>query len=61
VPTRGKEPRHFSLDPSGRWLIAANQNTDTLAVFRVDQQTGGLEPVGDLVHAGAPVCVLFVR
>jgi len=30
-------------------------------VFRVDQQTGALEPVGDPVPAATPVCVLFVK
>src|SRR4030095_9169071 len=35
--TRGKEPRHFALDPTGRWLVAGNQNSNTLAVLRVDQ------------------------
>src|SRR5690606_10571103 len=26
--TQGKTPRNFALDPSGRWLLAANQNSD---------------------------------
>ena len=59
--TRGKEPRHFALDPTGRWLVAANQNSNTLAVFRVDQTAGTLSPVGDLVSVGSPVCVLFAK
>ena len=25
-PTRGKTPRNFTIDPSGQWLIAANQD-----------------------------------
>ncbi|MGA2052858.1 MAG: lactonase family protein, partial [Opitutales bacterium] len=25
TPTQGKTPRNFSLDPTGRWLIASNQ------------------------------------
>lgn len=58
-PTRGRTPRNFEIDPSGRWLIAANQRSDSLAVFRIDGQTGALSPVGDLVGAPSPVCVLF--
>jgi 6-phosphogluconolactonase len=42
-PTRGQTPRNFSLDSSGRWLIAGNQR-DTLAVFSIDQKTGALTP-----------------
>src|SRR4029077_5488034 len=28
VPTGGKEPRHFAIDPSGNFLLAENQNTN---------------------------------
>jgi 6-phosphogluconolactonase len=58
--TRGKEPRNFAIDPSGKWLIAANQKTNTLAVFSIDQETGTLTPVGPLAQVGTPVCVLFL-
>jgi 6-phosphogluconolactonase len=58
--TRGKTPRNFTLDPSGRWLIAGNQDTGTLAVFAVDQTTGALSPSGPLAQVGAPVCILFM-
>jgi 6-phosphogluconolactonase len=59
-PTRGETPRNFSIDPTGRWLIAANQRSGTLAVFSIDQNTGALAPVGGLTSVGAPVCVLFM-
>jgi 6-phosphogluconolactonase len=58
--TRGQTPRHFALDPTGRWLIAANQQSGTLAVFSVDQSTGRLSPVGPLTSVGSPVNVLFM-
>jgi len=58
--TQGKTPRNFTLDPSGRWLIAANQDSGTLAVFGVDQTTGALSPAGPLAQVGGPVCVLFM-
>ena len=58
-PTRGKSPRNFTIDPSGRWLIAGNQLSGTLSVFSIDQQTGALSPTGPLAEVGAPVCVLF--
>jgi 6-phosphogluconolactonase len=59
-PTRGQTPRHFALDPTGRWLIAANQQSGTLAVFSVDQNTGRLSPVGPLTSVGSPVNILFM-
>jgi 6-phosphogluconolactonase len=57
--TEGKVPRNFALDPAGNWLIAANQNTDNLVVFRVDPRTGKLSPTGQNLPSGAPVCVKF--
>ena len=30
--TQGKSPRNFALDPSGRWLLAANQDTNNIVV-----------------------------
>ena len=59
-PTRGKTPRNFTIDPSGRWLIAANQNSDTLAVFSINDNDGTLTAVGPLADVGAPVSVVFV-
>jgi 6-phosphogluconolactonase len=58
--TRGQTPRNFALDPSGRWLIAANQRSHTLAVFSIDQTTGALAPVGPLSNVGSPVSILFM-
>ena len=60
APAEVKIPRNFNLDPTGRWLITAGQNSDNLAVFRVDQQTGRLEFTGTKIEVGAPVCVRFL-
>jgi 6-phosphogluconolactonase len=59
--SRGRTPRDFAIDETGRWLLAANQETGTLAVFRLDPSTGTLTPEGSLVNAGTPVCVLFAN
>ena len=60
TPTGGKAPRSFAIDPSGRWLIAANQQTDSLVSFAIDQSTGALTPTGATSALPRPVCVLFV-
>ena len=31
-----RTPRPFAIDPSGRWLIAANQDSGTVVVFRLE-------------------------
>ena len=58
--TRGKTPRNFTIDPTGRWLLAGNQESSTIAVFAIDQTTGALTPVGDPVPAPTPVSILFM-
>jgi 6-phosphogluconolactonase len=40
--TRGKVPRNFGIDPTGTFLFAANQESGTIAVFRVDPSRGTL-------------------
>jgi 6-phosphogluconolactonase len=61
TPTQGKTPRHFAIDPTGQFLIAANQKSDTLVVFRIDKETGKLTPTGSTITVAAPVCVRFVK
>ncbi|CAG4888655.1 lactonase family protein [Paraburkholderia saeva] len=38
--TLGASPREFVIDPTGKWLIVGNQNSDTVYVFRRDADTG---------------------
>ena len=59
-PTQGKTPRHFAFDPAGNWLLAENQESDNVVVFRVDTKTGRLSAAGQTVSVGAPVCAVFV-
>jgi 6-phosphogluconolactonase len=58
--TEGKTPRGFGVDPTGHYLIAGNQDSDTAVVFRIDQQNGTLQPTGQKVQVGMPVCVKFL-
>lgn len=59
APCGGENPRGFQLSPSGRWLIAANQDSDNLVVFRRDEETGMLAERGRY-DAGAVVCLTFL-
>jgi 6-phosphogluconolactonase len=61
TPVLGKTPRHFTLDPSGKFLLAANQDSNDITIFRIHPRTGQLTPVGmPIKDAPAPVCVLFL-
>jgi 6-phosphogluconolactonase len=59
-PTMGKTPRNFAIDPTGKFLLAANQESNNIVTFRVDVTTGALTPTGDIAEAPAPVCITFV-
>jgi 6-phosphogluconolactonase len=60
VSTEGKIPRNFTLDPTGSYLLAANQDSNSIVIFRIDQKTGKLTPTGKKVDVNSPVCVRFV-
>lgn len=59
-PTRGDWPRNFGIDPTGQWMIAANERSSTITVFRIDQKTGKLTAVGEPIAVASPVCVKFL-
>ena len=60
-PTHGTTPRNFALDPAGEYLIAANQDSDTLVVFRIDQETGHLAGPSQIVHVPSPACIKIIQ
>lgn len=58
--TLGKTPRNFNFDPSGNFLLVANQNSDSIVIFRVNRQTGFLEDTGQRIETGNPVCIRWI-
>jgi 6-phosphogluconolactonase len=58
--TKGKTPRNFAIDPTGTFLLAANQDSGNIVVFRIDASTGLLTPTGQEEQVPAPVCIAFV-
>jgi 6-phosphogluconolactonase len=54
----GKVPRHLALDPSGRWLLVANQISDNIAVLARDPKTGQLT-AGQSFPLSKPQCLVF--
>jgi len=55
-----KTPRNFAIEPTGQYLIAANQSGNDVISFRINQSTGELTPTGSRVEVGAPICVRFM-
>jgi 6-phosphogluconolactonase len=60
VSTKGKTPRNFAIDPTGRYLLVANQESNGIVVFRIDPKTGRLTDTGQSLETPSPVCLVFV-
>jgi 6-phosphogluconolactonase len=57
----GKTPRNFTLDPTQRWMLVANQDSNLISVFARDPRTGELaDEAKSSVEAEAPMRILFV-
>lgn len=55
----GKTPRHLTLDPTERFLLIANQDSDNIAVFARDAKTGKLAESGKSYPRVKPQCLVF--
>jgi len=55
----GKTPRNFVLDPTERWMLVANQDSNLISVFARNPETGVLAAEGKSYAAAAPMCILF--
>ena len=54
-------PRHFQFDPSGQWLLAANQDTDRVGVFQFNMQSGTLNWTGNYHNIQSPNFIMAVE
>jgi len=58
--TLGKTPRNFNFDPSGKFLLVANQNSDEIVIFKRDIKTGLLTDTQNRIRTGKPVCLKWI-
>lgn len=56
-PTLGKTPRNFIIDPTGNYLLVANQDSNNIVIFKRNKTTGLLEETGDQIQLPKPVCL----
>jgi 6-phosphogluconolactonase len=52
-------PRNFGIDPSGKFLLVANQKANTVTVYRRDPIKGILTKLDSQVNIERPVCLSF--
>jgi 6-phosphogluconolactonase len=62
VSSLGNTPRYFTFDPTGQYLIVANQDSNNLVTFRVHPHTGELRPAAPIVTGiPKPSCITFTH
>lgn len=59
--TMGTVPRNFMIDPTGNYLLVANQTSSNIVIFKRDKQTGQLQPTGKEVSVPNPVSLVMLR
>lgn len=52
--TRGETPRHFQFDASGQYLLVANQDSDSVAVFTFNLSSGEIKYTGNEYRVPSP-------
>lgn len=52
--TFGREPRNFTIDPTGNWLLVGDQESNGIVVYRIDKTTGDLKPLRRRIHVPLP-------
>lgn len=52
-------PRNFAHDPSGKFLLVANKNSNNLTVYKRNVETGELTWLNESPPLNSPVCIQF--
>ena len=60
TPTQGRFPRNFALTPAGSYLVVANQFTEDMYVFRLDEDGATLSLTGHSAQVPNPTCIQFL-
>jgi 6-phosphogluconolactonase len=55
----GKTPRHFTLDPSERWLLCGNEDSASITIFRRDPASGRIAGPTQSLLLDSPMFSLF--
>lgn len=56
----GIDPRHFMIDPTGQYLLAANGKTNNIVIFKRNLETGRLSETVNEVNVPQPVYLKMI-
>ena len=57
----GKTPRNFNFDPTGNFLLVANQQSDEIVIFKINKKTGLLTDTNKRINIPNPVCIKWIH
>lgn len=55
----GISPRNFVIDPTGSYLLVANQKSNNVVVFKINKNTGKLLATNIKIEVSEPSCLKF--
>lgn len=61
IPSGGKGPRSFVIDPGDSFLLAAHEQSDNIVIFKIEAETGKPIKTGYELKISQPVCVRFTH
>lgn len=59
LSAQGSAPWSIGIDPTGRWLLVANQGSGSVVVFQVNQSTGKLTATGQSLMVPKASAITF--
>jgi 6-phosphogluconolactonase len=59
--TLGRTPRSFVIDPTGTFLLVANQDDNNIVTFKINSSNGLLIETGIQTSVPSPVCLKFLE
>jgi 6-phosphogluconolactonase len=57
----GVKPRNINFDPSGKFLLVANQDSNEIIVFERSAKTGLLQNFNQTIKVPKPVCIAWIK
>ncbi len=60
IAALGKGPRHFCVDPSGKLLLIANLDSNSITIYRLDETTGWPRELLPPLEVEKPMCVVGI-
>jgi 6-phosphogluconolactonase len=59
IPAGGAWPRSFTIDPTGSFLLVANQKSNKINVLSIDTETGWLTLLPTSIFVPSPTFIAF--